>query len=127
MIEHSTLAMAKKIDFPVRMVQGIVSVVTRFEARKKTLPDCPSVQNAPVVSKAGCIEVGMDTYHCHHASLQPMYPRPWALAFGGMMEEERPQQCEACIDCTKSLTLCAWFTYHTSIQVRTQIEVQLDY
>ena len=73
------------------------------------------------------IEVGMDTYHCHHASLQPMYPRPWALAFGGMMEEERPQQCEACIDCTKSLTLCAWFTYHTSIQLRTQIEVQLDY
>ena len=46
---------------------------------------------------------------------------------GDVMEEERPQQCEACIDCTKSLTLYAWFTYHTSIQGRAQIEVQLDY
>jgi hypothetical protein len=25
----------------------------------------------------------MDKYHCHHAALQPLYPFPWALAWGG--------------------------------------------
>ena len=41
----------------------------------------------------------------------------------GLREEERPKPCGACIECTKSLTLCASFTYHTSIQICVRIEV----
>jgi len=86
-VEHSTLAMAKKIDFPVGTVQGTVSVVTSSRAKVEDLSRLPLRAEVPW---------SRERVHRHRGGdgkepLEPLRaPTTVAVALGVCVRREHP-------------------------------------
>src|SRR5882724_9171058 len=65
----AALRIAKNSAFPVGTVQTRWKVPPNEPAKNHTCPLCPSVQFAPVSSRAGFVAAGMESAHCHHLAL----------------------------------------------------------
>src|SRR5438132_737915 len=81
--------MGKNSIRPAGMVQcrktggGAGGEVKKVPARNHTLPDCPTEQFAPVVSRTGLKAGGGSYAHLNHLALHSPYVRPFGAEFGG--------------------------------------------